>query len=85
MEGLALFLTLISILLAISFYVAVERKVLGLLQGRHGPNKPGLLGIILPLVDGVKLISKEVLRPSVREAVLFVGGPMAVFIISFRA
>nr|QIZ12551.1 NADH dehydrogenase subunit 1 [Nuttallochiton mirandus] len=49
----------ISILLAVAFFILLERKGLGYIQNRKGPNKVGFLGIIQPLADALKLFMKE--------------------------
>ena len=57
------FLQLLAVLLGVAFYTALERKVLGYVQTRKGPNKPGPLGILVPFADAVKLIRKEGCHP----------------------
>jgi len=52
-------LTIISRLIAIAFYTLAERKFLGYLQYRKGPNKPRIIAISIPLADAVKLFLKE--------------------------
>nr|YP_009695360.1 NADH dehydrogenase subunit 1 [Diaphanes nubilus]QEJ81538.1 NADH dehydrogenase subunit 1 [Diaphanes nubilus] len=52
-------LLIISVLIGLAFLTLFERKVLGYIQIRKGPNKVGFTGIIQPLSDAVKLFSKE--------------------------
>nr|YP_009987556.1 NADH dehydrogenase subunit 1 [Ishiharodelphax matsuyamensis]QBZ38029.1 NADH dehydrogenase subunit 1 [Ishiharodelphax matsuyamensis] len=50
---------ILFILISVAFFVLLERKVLGFLQVRKGPSKVGVLGIIQPFSDAIKLFSKE--------------------------
>jgi len=53
-----------------------ERKVLGRLQGRYGPNRVGPFGALQPLADVLKLLTKEQFRPSTSIGWLFVLAPV---------
>src|SRR5256885_10780864 len=53
----------------------VERKVLGRFQHRYGPNRVGPVGLLQPLADAVKLISKEHYRPQNAVGLLWIVGP----------
>nr|ACU00378.1 NADH dehydrogenase subunit 1 [Cryptobranchus alleganiensis] len=72
----------IPILLAVAFLTLVERKVLGYMQLRKGPNIVGPIGIFQPLADGLKLFIKEPIRPSTSSKTLFLLTPMLALIIS---
>nr|YP_004581403.1 NADH dehydrogenase subunit 1 [Tubulipora flabellaris]ACB12466.1 NADH dehydrogenase subunit 1 [Tubulipora flabellaris] len=56
---MASLLCLIFLILSIAFYTMVERKVLGLMMMRLGPNKPSFLGLLVPLMDALKLLTKN--------------------------
>nr|AOW70961.1 NADH dehydrogenase subunit 1 [Siren intermedia texana] len=62
---------IIPILLSVAFLTLVERKILGYMQHRKGPNVVGPTGILQPIADGLKLFIKEPLRPSTSSQTLF--------------
>nr|YP_010954575.1 NADH dehydrogenase subunit 1 [Fluvitrygon signifer]WMW14037.1 NADH dehydrogenase subunit 1 [Fluvitrygon signifer] len=68
---------IIPILLATAFLTLVERKTLGYMQLRKGPNVVGPYGLLQPIADGLKLFTKEPVRPSFSSQFLFITTPMA--------
>ena len=54
---------IIVILVGVAFFTLIERKVLGYIHFRIGPNKVGFIGIFQPFSDAIKLFSKEFLKP----------------------
>nr|QTE20705.1 NADH dehydrogenase subunit 1 [Odorrana macrotympana] len=68
-------LYIIPILLAVAFLTLVERKILGYMQARKGPNIVGPLGLLQPIADGLKLFMKEPIRPSTSSQTLFILAP----------
>lgn len=77
------FLIILSVVLSIAFVTLYERHLLRLSQNRLGPNKVSVFGLIQPLLDGVKLLSKEQILPKNSSEISFLLFPSLVFIILF--
>lgn len=69
-------LVLVPLLVAVAYVTMAERKVIGYMQGRIGPNRVGIRGIAQPLADSLKLLFKEVILPSAANKYLFIIAPM---------
>ena len=83
LETLVKFLGLIvPLLIAIAYLTLFERKVLGSMQLRKGPNTVGIFGLLQPIADGVKLFSKETILPTHANLSIFIFSPIAAFFLA---
>ena len=69
-------LVMISVILTVAFATYFERKIIGHMQDRVGPNRVGPLGLGQPFADVIKLLIKEVVIPSESSRFLFVIAPL---------
>ncbi|WP_373277182.1 NADH-quinone oxidoreductase subunit NuoH [Deefgea rivuli] len=84
--------TLLKILLivapimgAVAYLTLAERKVIGFMQIRIGPNRVGPFGLLQPVADGVKLLLKEIIAPSAADKKLFFLAPVMVLVPALAA
>ena len=66
----------VPLMLAIAYLTLWERKFLGWMQVRPGPNRVGPWGLLQPIADGLKLLTKELIMPTVASKGLFYVGPV---------
>jgi NADH-quinone oxidoreductase subunit H len=69
----------IVVLIGVAYFTLAERKIMGTIQRRKGPNVVGFQGLLQPLADGLKLFVKESILPSNANKALFILAPMFTF------
>jgi len=69
-------LLVLPLLGLVAYLTLWERKMIGFMHVRHGPNRVGPLGLLQPIADGIKLMLKEVIVPTRASPVLYVLGPI---------
>lgn len=82
---LEILLIVVPLLIAIAYLTYAERKVIGYMQLRIGPNRVGILGLLQPMADGLKLFLKETITPSSSSKALYIAAPMIFFITALAA
>ena len=75
----------LPVLLSVAYLTYVERKVIGAMQLRRGPNVVGPFGLLQPMADGLKLFLKETIVPSGANPVVFLLAPMVTFVLALIA
>jgi len=82
-EKVASFLILvILVLIAVAYLTLAERKIMGSMQQRKGPNVVGFLGLLQPLADGLKLLLKETVIPCNADHFSFILAPVLTLLLS---
>nr|UFQ25466.1 NADH dehydrogenase subunit 1 [Calyptogena rectimargo] len=76
-------IVVIVMMVSVAFYIVVERKGLGMIQLRQGPNKVSFKGIFQPISDGVKLFKKELSFPFSSTRFMFLLGPFICFFCAY--
>ena len=76
---------IVPLILAVAYYTYAERKVIGYMQIRRGPNRIGPLGLFQPFADVFKLLLKEIILPENANKFLFVLAPVLSLAPAFAA
>jgi NADH-quinone oxidoreductase subunit H len=73
---------IIPLILSVAYLTYAERRVIGLMQLRRGPNIVGPFGLLQPIADALKLLVKETIIPTPANKAVFIIAPMVTFILS---
>lgn len=76
---------IVPLLIAVAYLTLAERKVMSGMQQRRGPSVVGVLGLLQPLADGLKLFLKETVLPTSANTVIFLMAPCLTFMLSLIA
>jgi NADH-quinone oxidoreductase subunit H len=68
----------VPLMLGVAYLTYAERKIIGWMQVRIGPNRVGFLGLLQPIADAMKLLMKEIIIPAGANRGLFILGPILV-------
>lgn len=75
----------VPLMIAVAYLTYAERKVIGYMQVRIGPNRVGIWGLLQPVADGLKLLFKEIILPTASNKGLFLLGPVLTIAPAFAA
>ena len=72
----------VPVLISVAYLTLAERKIMGSMQQRKGPNVVGFLGLLQPLADGLKLLLKETVIPTNANTFGFIFAPISTLMLS---
>ncbi len=80
-----IFALVVPLLVAVAYLTYFERRVIGAIQLRKGPNVVGPFGLFQPFADAIKLLAKETILPAGANKIIFLIAPMLTFVLSLIA
>lgn len=72
----------VPLIICVAYLTLAERRVIGFMQLRRGPNMVGPFGLLQPIADALKLMFKEIIIPQPADKVVFILAPMITFVLS---
>ncbi|YP_004021589.1 Nad1p (mitochondrion) [Candida jiufengensis] len=82
MQYVELLIMFVSVTLAVAFLTVAERKTMGYMQRRVGPNAVGYLGVLMAIADAAKLLTKEMITPTHADKFMLFTSPMIALVSS---
>ena len=73
---------IVPIIISVAYFTLAERKIMASIQRRKGPNVVGIWGLLQPIADGLKLVTKEFIVPSKSKSLIFVFAPILTFFLA---
>ena len=81
-NAISFLIIIVPVLISVAYLTLAERKIMGAIQQRTGPNVVGFFGLLQPLADGLKLLLKETVVPTNANTFGFVFAPVLTLFLS---
>jgi len=82
LDILSFLFIILPVLISVAYLTLAERKIMGSMQNRKGPNFVGYIGLLQPLADGLKLLLKETVIPNNSGVFSFIVAPIITLLLS---